>query len=49
MWIVSRGQVVYRATPGSIGIAVVKGSSTSDVFLLLETELIMITEVEDEG
>jgi hypothetical protein len=44
---VSRGQVVYPATPDST--AVVKGSSTSDVLLLLKTELMMVTEVEDEG
>jgi hypothetical protein len=43
----SRGQVVYPATPDST--AVVKGSSTSDVLLLLKTELMMVTEVEDEG
>jgi hypothetical protein len=43
----SRGQVVYLATPDST--AVVKGSSTSDVLLLLQTELMMVTEVEDEG
>jgi hypothetical protein len=42
----SRGQVVYLATPDST--AVVKGSSTSDVLLLLKTELMMVTEVEDE-
>ena len=45
--ILSRGQVVYPATPDST--AVVKGSSTSDVLLLLKTELMMVTEVEDEG
>jgi hypothetical protein len=44
---VSRGQVVYLATPDST--AVVKGSSTSDVLSLLQTELMMVTEVEDEG
>jgi hypothetical protein len=44
---VSRGQVVYLATPDST--AVVKGSNTSDVLLLLKTELMMVTEVEDEG
>jgi hypothetical protein len=43
----SRGQVVYLATPDST--AVVMGSSTSDVLLLLKTELMMVTEVEDEG
>jgi hypothetical protein len=42
-----RGQVVYPATPDSIGV--VKGSSTSDKLLLLKTELMMATEVEDEG
>jgi hypothetical protein len=44
---VSRGQVVYPARPDST--AVVKGSSTSDVLLLLKTERMMVTEVEDEG
>ena len=43
----SRGQVVYPATPDST--AVVKGSSTSEVLLLLKTERMMVTEVEDEG
>jgi hypothetical protein len=43
----SSGQVVYLVTPDST--AVVKGSSTSDVLLLLKTELLMVTEVEDEG
>jgi hypothetical protein len=45
--VLSRGQVVYLARPDST--AVVKGSSTSDVLLLLKTELMMVTEVEDEG
>jgi hypothetical protein len=43
----SRVQVVYLATPHSI--AVVKRSSTSDVLLLLKTELMTFTEVEDGG
>jgi hypothetical protein len=43
----SRGQVLYLATPDST--AVVKGSITSDVLLLLRTELMMVTEVEDGG
>jgi hypothetical protein len=43
----SRGQVVYLATP--VSTAVVKGFSTGDVLLLLKTELMMVTELEDEG
>jgi hypothetical protein len=43
----SRGQVVYPATPDSA--AIVNGSSASDALLLLQTELMMATEVEDEG
>ena len=43
----SRGQVVSLAQPDST--AVVKGTSTSDVLLLLETVFKTFTEVEDEG
>jgi hypothetical protein len=43
----SRGEVVHLAAPDST--AVVKGSSTSDSVLLLQTELMMLTEVEDGG
>jgi hypothetical protein len=43
----SRGQVVSLAKPDST--AVVKGTSTSDVLLLLKTELMMVAEVKDEG
>jgi hypothetical protein len=43
----SRGQVICPAAPDST--AVVKGSSTSGVLLLLQTELMMVTEGEDEG
>jgi hypothetical protein len=56
---VSRGEVVYLATPDSTAVVkgsntsdvllLLEGSSTSDVLLLLKTELMMVTEVEDEG
>jgi hypothetical protein len=40
---------VARASGLAGYTAVVKGSSTSDVLLLLQTELMMVTEVEDGG
>jgi hypothetical protein len=43
----SRGQVIYPATPDST--TVVNETGTSDVLLSLKTELMMVTEVEDEG
>ena len=42
-----RGQVVTPASQD--GTAVVEGTSTSDVLLLLKTGLRYIPEVEDEG
>jgi hypothetical protein len=41
--LLSRGQVVYPGTPDNT--AVVEGSRTSDVLLLLKTGLMMVTEV----
>jgi hypothetical protein len=43
----SRDPVVYSATPD--GAAVFKRSGTGEVLLLLKVELMVITEVEDEG
>ena len=43
----SRGQVICLAQPDST--AVVEGTGTSDVLLLLKTVLSLFAEVEDEG